>query len=1004
MMDGVKSIKNLLLEGNLTEFKYYCLNRNIIAEEFGTKNSFDILVYAIEKDVSIEIIDFICSLYKNINYELPDGKIPLFVAISNNKFSVSDVLIKNHASINFRNKNNENVLLYLYINNKLQCRQLKYLVNNGIDVYYKDNEGNNILYYATEKKYPFLIDIIINNYIYDNNFILDLISLGKHRVNISKKLLASKVCNKIEKFDLFNLPVYKRAIHWCNIEIIELFAKYCNKSFEYYIPLNGNDLLREAIMAQNECVVEYVLHNELYDVSYLHDKSRIVESISQEPLILAITLNNAPLVKLLIDARFDVNLKVNEKLNPLSFACIVNNFEIVKMLVKAGAKIGKYYYFVELPIAARNGNFELVKYLLENYKKQQGFDKKLSVNTLKMKLKLSSYNYHYQQQQRSFQQRINSQVNESYNNNSQLQSFNQQFNHNMYLQHQTLQQYQEQQKQMYIYGNCLYAAVYALANGHRDIYKHLMNYSNFFSKDNLIYKVPMVIALSENNIHTVKYLHRKGIPLHQTFNFNISLTDSFVKNISKYCDIVYHDEPLISLDNTSLLHYSVWKGEYNIVNYLLENNVDINYQCSKGYTALMIATKNSDMRMVNILVANGANINLKDKQGMTALLIACLNGRFNLVQYLTDSGGDINVITKYKENMLLIAYQLAIGNDHFIIERYDKTYFNLKGVKPTRLAYEAIVNYLIAQDIDITLRDCNNLSAIDYAVVNNRYLDAKYFLNRGASPNCQFLELDLLKYSILKEWLNMVRLLINSGVDLERKDKHNNTPLICAIRTGNLDILKELVNAGVNLHVKNDKGFTPLMYAVKKKNISIIHYLLTQDIDINERDEDGFTVLMHAIAAPNYSMEVIEYLVDHGADINIKSNKLVTPLLLAAKNNDIEVARYLVGREANVNDKDNAGYNSLMYAVLNHNIAFITLLIKNGIKINERNCKEYTALMIASENGYFNIVKYLVEHGADISLKAKKRTSAIKLASKRRYYNIADYLAYSNTTNVTATA
>jgi ankyrin repeat protein len=110
-MDSVKTIKNLLLEGSLTDFKYYCLNNNIIAEEFGTKNTFDILVYAIENDISIEIINFICSLYKNINYELPDEKIPLFVAVINNKFSVSDVLIKNHANINFRNMHNENLLL-----------------------------------------------------------------------------------------------------------------------------------------------------------------------------------------------------------------------------------------------------------------------------------------------------------------------------------------------------------------------------------------------------------------------------------------------------------------------------------------------------------------------------------------------------------------------------------------------------------------------------------------------------------------------------------------------------------------------------------------------------------------------------------------------------------------------------------------------------------------------------------------------------------------------------
>eukprot|EP00833_Pecoramyces_ruminatium_P018867 jgi/Orpsp1_1/1192899/evm.model.d7180000096775.1 len=308
-MECIKSIKNLLLEGNLTDFKYYCLNHNIVAEEIGINYAFDILVYAIENDVSADIIDFICSLYKNINYELPDGKIPLYLAISDNKFSVANVLIKNHARINFCNKERENILIYLYVNNKLNKKQLKYLMDNGINIYYKDAEGNNIIFFATEKKYPFLTEAIINNYIYNNDFILDLISLGKRGVRISKKLIINKVCNQIEKFDIFNLIIYKKAVQWRNIDIIELFSKYSNKAFEYYIPLNGNELLREAIMAQNECVVSYVLNNEIYDTNALHDKSRVVESISQEPLILAITLNNVALVKLLINAKFDVNLK-----------------------------------------------------------------------------------------------------------------------------------------------------------------------------------------------------------------------------------------------------------------------------------------------------------------------------------------------------------------------------------------------------------------------------------------------------------------------------------------------------------------------------------------------------------------------------------------------------------------------------------------------------------------------------------------------------------------------
>ncbi|OUM65339.1 hypothetical protein PIROE2DRAFT_24029, partial [Piromyces sp. E2] len=267
-----------------------------------------------------------------------------------------------------------------------------------------------------------------------------------------------------------------------------------------------------------------------------------------------------------------------------------------------------------------------------------------------------------------------------------------------------------------------------------------------------------------------------------------------------------------------------------------------------GYTALMIATKNNDVRMVNLLVANGAKINIKDNQEMCPLLIACINGYVVLVKYLIDSGGDINVRTRYGENMLHLSYQLAIGNERFIMERYDKIYFNMKGVRPQRGAFEHMVNYLLVHKIDITVRDVNLISTVDYAVVNNRVSDAKYFLNNGANPNCQFNELDLLKYAILKNWLNMVRLLINSGADIERKDKHSNTPLSCAVRAGSIDILKELVQAGVNLKVRDENGYTPLIFAVKRKSIVIINYLISQGVEINEKDNEGYTPLMHAVS------------------------------------------------------------------------------------------------------------------------------------------------------------
>jgi len=76
--------------------------------------NFDILIYSIQNNVSIEIIKAILPFYKNktLNY-IQNGWSPLIAAILNNKFEIADLLLENNADIE-KGYGGYNILQYMF--------------------------------------------------------------------------------------------------------------------------------------------------------------------------------------------------------------------------------------------------------------------------------------------------------------------------------------------------------------------------------------------------------------------------------------------------------------------------------------------------------------------------------------------------------------------------------------------------------------------------------------------------------------------------------------------------------------------------------------------------------------------------------------------------------------------------------------------------------------------------------------------------------------------------
>ncbi|PPD23122.1 MAG: hypothetical protein CTY18_04795 [Methylomonas sp.] len=106
------------------------------------------------------------------------------------------------------------------------------------------------------------------------------------------------------------------------------------------------------------------------------------------------------------------------------------------------------------------------------------------------------------------------------------------------------------------------------------------------------------------------------------------------------------------------------------------------------------------------------------------------------------------------------------------------------------------------------------------------------------------------------------------------------TPLMCACRLGELEIVKTLVQLGVDINALNNDGNNALWFACYSGNLAIIDYLIENGIDINHQNENGVTCLMYAASASK--TEVVERLLAANADTQLQSLDDFTALDMAA--------------------------------------------------------------------------------------------------------------------------
>jgi uncharacterized protein len=202
------------------------------------------------------------------------------------------------------------------------------------------------------------------------------------------------------------------------------------------------------------------------------------------------------------------------------------------------------------------------------------------------------------------------------------------------------------------------------------------------------------------------------------------------------------------------------------------------------------------------------------------------------------------------------------------------------------------------------------------AVGAKNYVEVKALLEKGENPK---------KYGqngIFPLWeacfvgdTAIVRLLIKFKADVNQQTKNKNpsSSLHACTQEGHLDVVKILVENGVDVNRLGIANQSAIRVATRNGHLEIIKYLIVHGANFDDKSADDRATPLESAAGKGH-LEIVKFLVEKGANVNHQDKELDTPIGEAANKGFVEVVKYLLSKGANPLLKNDKGYDAIYRA------------------------------------------------------------------------------------------
>ena len=566
----------------------------------------------------------------------------------------------------------------------------------------------------------------------------------------------------------------------------------------------------------------------------------------------------------------------------------------------------------------------------------------------------------------------------------------------------------------------------ACSHGNISLVDCLLNNFNINQYINIEGRNILHIASEHSHLDIIKYLieeRQYNMDL-QDQSKNTALHIACKKNayyaVTYLCKIGANMN-LINEKGYNILMISSKKGYLNIINFLLQTHkIDINFQNSKGWTALAIAVRENNGEIIDYLIGNGADINLvPDKYTTFNLLhIATEYQCFDAVKYFVENKYfDINSvegdnwtplnIASYSDNLQIFEYLYEHGANIYHKNSESNNSLNIASYNNCL----DIILYIIEKVPKlINSIDDEGFNALEYASLRGQLSLVQFLCEHGAKVRTS------LHLAVKSNHYRVVKYLVEvKHAGINATDHNSSTVISYATEKGDLNLFKYLLDHGANPKIVNSKGMNCLHIASANNSLEIVRYIIEHHIILMDSpSKEGYNSLEIAIhkrshsvaqylinkcgiqlciknAISNNKYEIMKYLVEKmHVDINKLDNDEKTPLHYAIECGNLQFVKFLCDNGANLNYVDRNHQNYLHISVKSFSIAIIQYFVEiQHFDVNVEDINHRTPLYYALINGNLPFVEYLFEHGTRIN---NNHENILQIAIKNNYREIIQYL------------
>ena len=287
-------------------------------------------------------------------------------------------------------------------------------------------------------------------------------------------------------------------------------------------------------------------------------------------------------------------------------------------------------------------------------------------------------------------------------------------------------------------------------------------------------------------------------------NINISKDNQTISN-----DNLFQDD-FLAEDGSVIKNATVPTSEGEGIDEITLVNVtdNLSSDISKNIQIFFRAIYDNDTASMDSLLAKGFDINTMNENGENAVNVAIASGNFNVLKYLIDKGANLNstsdtgipplsqAIIEYNKQAIDILLNSKKVDMYYVWgEMWNGSPLYIACSKANVYALEKMVEH--GADLNYDFSEYNAVPLVHYA------LSYKQFIKN-------------------EDYRELIAFLILNKADINAKNNQGQTPLMVALKNGDIDAFNALTAGGADVTIKDNNGKTALFYAESLKGSSTL--------------------------------------------------------------------------------------------------------------------------------------------------------------------------------------